>query len=74
MGDVAFSENQGGAGKRLPTPTSVRGRIERGIADLSGIGLSDLPQTREEVEEIGRIVGPNAVVLLAKDATEVTAF
>jgi CHAT domain-containing protein len=72
VGDVAY-ENQGGAGKRLPSPTSVRGRIERGIADLSGVALSDLPQTREEVEEIGKIVGPNAVILLAKDATE-TAF
>ena len=39
----------------------MRGRIERGIADLSGVALSDLPQTREEVEEIGRIAGPNAV-------------
>jgi CHAT domain-containing protein len=72
VGDVAY-ENQGGASKRLPTPTSVRGRIERGIADLSGIALNDLPQTREEVEEIGKIVGPGAVILLAKDATE-TAF
>ncbi|HET6181438.1 MAG TPA: CHAT domain-containing protein [Candidatus Sulfotelmatobacter sp.] len=72
VGDVAY-ENQGGAGKRLPTPASVRGRIERGIADLSGIALNDLPQTREEVEEIGKIVGPNAVILVAKDATE-TAF
>ncbi|MGA8504534.1 MAG: CHAT domain-containing protein [Candidatus Sulfotelmatobacter sp.] len=72
VGDVAY-ENQGDVGKRLPTPASVRGRIERGIADLSGIALSDLPQTREEVEEIGRIVGPNSVILLAQDATE-TAF
>lgn len=69
VGDVAY-ENQGGAGKKLSTPTSVSGRIERGIADLSGVGLSDLPQTREEVEEIGKISGPNAVILLAKDATE----
>jgi CHAT domain-containing protein len=72
VGDVAY-ENQGGASKRLPTPTSVRGRIERGLADLSGIALNDLPQTREEVEEIAKIVGPDAVILLAKDATE-TAF
>ena len=35
--------------------------------------LQDLPQTREEVEEIGKIVGPEAVILLGKDATE-TAF
>ena len=72
VGDVAY-ENQGGAGKRIPTPTSVRGRIRRGIADLSGCAFSDLPQTREEVEEIGKIVGPDAVILLGKDATE-TAF
>jgi hypothetical protein len=52
---------------------SERGRIERGIADLSGLALSDLPQTREEVAEIGRIAGPSAVVLVGKDATE-TAF
>jgi CHAT domain-containing protein len=37
------------------------------------VRLQDLPQTREEVEEIGKIVGPNAVILLGKDATE-TAF
>ena len=72
VGDVAY-ENQGGAGRRIPTPASLRGRIERGMADLSGIGLHDLPQTREEVEEIGKIVGPDAVMLLGKDATE-TAF
>jgi CHAT domain-containing protein len=45
----------------------------RGIADLSGIGLHDLPQTRKEVEGIGRIMGRDAVMLLGKDATE-TAF
>ena len=72
VGDVAY-ENQGGAGRKIPTPASVRGRIERGIADLSGIGLHDLPQTRAEVEEIGKIVGSDAVILLGKDATE-TAF
>ena len=72
VGDVAY-ENQGGAGRRIPTPASLRGRIERGMADLSGIGLHDLPQTREEVEEIGKIAGRDAVILLGKDATE-TAF
>ena len=72
VGDVAY-ENQGGAGKLLTSPTSVRGRIERGLADLSGIALSDLPQTLEEVERIGGIAGPDAVVLLGKNATE-TAF
>jgi CHAT domain-containing protein len=72
IGDVAY-ENQGGAGKKMPPPQTVRERIERGIADLSGIGLHDLPQTREEVREIGKVVGADAVLLLGKDATE-TAF
>ena len=72
IGDVAY-ENQGGAGSRLPPPTTVPGRILHGMADLSGIELHDLPQTREEVEEIGKIVGRDAVILLGKDATE-TAF
>jgi CHAT domain-containing protein len=69
VGDVEY-ENQGGAGRRIPPPASTRGRIERGIADLSGIGLHDLPETRAEVEEIGKIVGSDAVMLLGKDATE----
>jgi CHAT domain-containing protein/tetratricopeptide (TPR) repeat protein len=69
VGDVEY-ENQGGEGRRIPSPASIRGRIERGIADLSGIGLHDLPETRAEVEEIGKIVGSDAVMLLGKDATE----
>jgi CHAT domain-containing protein len=72
VGDVSY-ENQGGVGRRIPAPDSVRGRVLRGMADFSGMRLKDLPQTREEVEEIGKIVGPNAVILLGKDATE-TAF
>jgi CHAT domain-containing protein/tetratricopeptide (TPR) repeat protein len=72
VGDVAY-ENQGGAGRRIPAPDTVRGQVLRGMADLSGLQLHDLPQTRREVEEIGKIVGPEAVMLLGKDATE-TAF
>jgi CHAT domain-containing protein len=72
VGDVAY-ENQGGVGRKMPAPSTLRGRIIRGISDMSGIRLHDLPQTREEVERIGRIVGPGAVTLLGKDATE-TAF
>jgi CHAT domain-containing protein/tetratricopeptide (TPR) repeat protein len=72
VGDVSY-ENQGGAGRRIPAPGTVRGRVLRGVADFSGIRLQDLPQTREEIEEIGKIVGPKAVILLGKDATE-TAF
>jgi CHAT domain-containing protein len=69
VGDVEY-EDQGGSGRRILLPASIRGRIERGIADLSGMGLHDLPETRAEVEEIGKIVGPDAVMLLGKDATE----
>ena len=72
VGDVAY-EDQGGAGRRIPAPNTVGGRLLRSMADLSGMRLHDLPQTREEVEEIGKIVGPDAVILLGKDATE-TAF
>ena len=72
VGDVAY-ENQGGAGRRIPAPDTVRGRVLRGMADFSGMRLQDLPQTREEIEEIGKIVGPGAVILLGKDASE-TAF
>jgi CHAT domain-containing protein/tetratricopeptide (TPR) repeat protein len=72
VGDVSY-ENQGGASKRIPAPGTVRGRVLRSVADFSGMRLQDLPQTREEIEEIGKIVGPNAVILLGKDATE-TAF
>jgi CHAT domain-containing protein len=69
VGDVAY-ENQGGAGRKLPPASTVRGRIERSLAELSGVGLHDLPQTREEVEEIGNLAGPDAVLLLGKEATE----
>ena len=72
VGDVAY-ENQGGAGRRIPTPDTVRARLVRGMADLSGMRLQDLPETREEVERIGKIVGRDAVMLLGEDATE-TAF
>jgi CHAT domain-containing protein len=69
LGDVIY-ENQGGAGPKLPSPVSMRAKIERGVADFSGMALHDLPETREEVEEIGKIVGPGSVLLLGKDATE----
>jgi len=72
VGDVRY-ENQGGVGQRISKPISFRGRVERGIADFSGMALRDLPETREEVEEIGKLAGPASVLLIGKDATE-TAF
>src|SRR5260370_30822534 len=63
LGDVAY-ENQGNAGRRMPAPDTTRGQILRGMADLSGIQLHDLPQTRDEVQGIGKIVGQESVILL----------
>ena len=72
VGDVAY-ENQGNAGRRMPAPDTTRGQILRGMADLSGIQLHDLPQTRNEVQGIGKLLGQESVILLGNDATE-TAF
>src|SRR5262249_35622649 len=51
LGDVVY-ENQSDVGHKLPQPPSLKGKIERGISDFSGIALHDLPQTRQEVEAI----------------------
>lgn len=72
IGGVAY-EDQGNAGKALPASGSLSTRLERGVADLSGIALHDLPQTRDEVEKIGHLVGHNSVILVGREATE-TAF
>ena len=72
VGDVAY-ENQGGAGKRIPVSETLRGRFIRGFADFVGTPLHDLPQTREEVESISKIVGKEAETLFGASATE-TAF
>ena len=69
VGDVAY-ENQGGVGRRLPPASTVRGRIERSLAEFSGASLHDLPQTREEVQQIASLAGPNAVLLVGQQATE----
>jgi len=71
VGDVAY-ENQGGIAKRIPSAASLQGRIDPGIFDLSGFALKDLPQTRQEVEQISAIAGPDAVILLGENATETT--
>lgn len=69
VGDVAY-ENQGGAGRRIATPDTLRGRVMRDFADFAGVRLYDLPQTRTEVENIGKIIGKNAEILLGTTATE----
>jgi CHAT domain-containing protein len=42
----------------------------RGFADFAGMHLHDLPETRTEVENIGKIAGKNAEILLGTTATE----
>ena len=69
VGDVAY-ENQGGAGSKMTAANTVRKRIEHGVANLSGVPLHDLPRTREELHDIGKIVGRDAVILLGAGATE----
>ena len=69
VGDVAY-ENQGGKGNRIPASETLRGRFVRSFADFVGMPLHDLPQTREEVESISRIVGKDAETLYGASATE----
>lgn len=44
--------------------------IVRGLAELSGSRLEDLPASRDEVLTIAKIAGPNTELLLGQDATE----
>lgn len=51
-------------------PGSMATVIVRGLAELSGSRLEDLPASRDEVLMIGDIAGPSAKLLLGKNATE----
>ncbi len=72
VGDVPY-QNQGGASAKLAKPVGVGQRLLRGFSDAFGTPLYDLPQTREEVIEVNKIVGNDGVMLLGSNATE-TAF
>jgi CHAT domain-containing protein/tetratricopeptide (TPR) repeat protein len=72
LGDVAY-QNQGHVSSKLDKPTAVSQRLLRGFSDVLGTPLYDLPQTREEVLELRKILGKDGVVLLGAEATE-TAF
>ena len=72
VGDVPY-QNQGHVSAKLEKPSAVKQRLLRGFSDTFGTSLYDLPQTREEVIEVNKIVGKDGVVLLGSDATE-TAF
>jgi CHAT domain-containing protein len=49
---------------------SVATVIVRGLAELSGSRLEDLPASRDEVLAIAQIAGPDADLLLGQNATE----
>jgi CHAT domain-containing protein len=51
-------------------PNSVAAAIVRGMAELSGSQLEDLPASRDEVLSIGEIAGHDAELLLGQRATE----
>ncbi len=72
VGDVPYRD-QGGVSTKIDKPTAVKQRLLRGFSDALGTPLHDLPQTREEIIEVSKIVGKDDVVLLGSAATE-TAF
>jgi len=72
VGDVPY-QNQGHVSAKLDKPSGVEQRLERGFSDMFGATLYDLPQTREEILAVGKIVGKDSVLLLGPNATE-TAF
>jgi CHAT domain-containing protein/tetratricopeptide (TPR) repeat protein len=72
VGDVAY-QDQGHISAKVEKPTGFGQRLERGMSDVFGTTLYDLPQTREEVLAASNIMGKDSVVLLGSSATE-TAF
>jgi CHAT domain-containing protein len=72
VGDVPY-QNQGHVSAKVQRPRGVQQRLERGLSDAFGTTLYDLPQTREEVLSVSKIVSKDPVLLLGQAATE-TAF
>jgi CHAT domain-containing protein/Tfp pilus assembly protein PilF len=72
LGDVPY-QNQGRVSSKIDKPASAGRRLLRGFSDALGTPLYDLPQTREEILDLRKILGKDGVVLLGAEATE-TAF
>ena len=72
VGDVPY-RNQGNVSSKIDKPSAAKQRLLRGFSDALGTPLYDLPKTREEILELRKILGNDAVLLLGSDATE-TAF
>jgi CHAT domain-containing protein len=49
---------------------SIPGRVLRGLGDLAGFNLPNLPQSKEEVIYASRLAGARSVLLLGRDATK----
>ncbi len=69
VGDVAY-QDQGHISATLEKPRGLQARFERGMSDVFGTTLYDLPRTRDEVLTASRIVGKDSVLLLGPTATE----
>jgi CHAT domain-containing protein/Tfp pilus assembly protein PilF len=63
-------QNQGNVSVELVKPTGIGKRLLRGMSDSFGTTLYDLPETRDEVLDIRRILGNDAALLLGPEATE----
>ncbi len=72
VGDVPY-QNQGHVSANLEKPSELSQRIARGLSDVFGTKLNDLPETREEVLTASKVVGRDSLLLLGPNATE-TAF
>jgi CHAT domain-containing protein/Tfp pilus assembly protein PilF len=72
IGDAPY-QNQGNVSAELVQPTGMKKRLLRGMSDSLRVPLYDLPQTRDEVLDIKRILGNDSTLLLGPEATE-TAF
>lgn len=69
VGDVVY-ENQGNVADHIDKPRGIEDRLLRGLTDLLGTPLHDLPRTRDEVIDVGNIVGHHPLLLLGSQATE----
>jgi len=67
------TKDQGHVSAKLEKPIGFSRRIERGLSDVFGTELHDLPETREEVLTASKALTKDPVLLLGPNATE-TAF
>ena len=57
-------QNQANVSAELVKPTGIEKRLLRGMSDSFRTPLYDLPETRDEVLDIKRILGNDAILLL----------